>query len=416
MRGWSEGFSRPSGGLPRRPGLGNDVSEGHVPGISPQQLLTQWVVGSLIVGGVLLLGGARAPGAALVGSSFCSFLAFLLKGLYGGKNLETLVHGAVIAGSVGLVVFGLAGLRGAAGEVRRRRRIAEDFGVPRFLVGAPLGRYPVALALAFGTVVVGAELDPPDSRRTDGGPRSRRTPSHGFEEPWVRPLLAFDVAFLALLFLVQAWQASRSSGEHEQEDDTASGVVDPSSQLAGRRSSCRCGSPRDLNRSQVPPVDLPGDVRPAWHVDEEEGTSMAEPSLYERLGGVFAIAAVIDHFSDAVVQNSIVGQASENPELREWHTNQLGRLPGLKFMRTLWVCNVAGGPFTFAATKPGSTPLGLEEAHRELRISPEEFDEVAAELGRSLDHFGVPPREKDEVLAAFAAHKGEVTEGSMASA
>ena len=38
------------------------------------------------------------------------------------------------------------------------------------------------------------------------------------------------------------------------------------------------------------------------------------------------------------------------------------------------------------------------------------------ELGRSLDHFGVPAREKDEVLAAFAAHKGEVTEGSMAPA
>jgi hypothetical protein len=91
----------------------------------------------------------------LVGSSFSSFLAFLLKGLYGGKNLETLVHGAVIAGSVGLVVFGLSGLRGAAREVHRRRRISEDFGVPRFLLGAPLGRYPLALALAFGTVVVG---------------------------------------------------------------------------------------------------------------------------------------------------------------------------------------------------------------------------------------------------------------------
>jgi hypothetical protein len=82
---------------------------------------------------------------------------------------------------------------------------------------------------------------------------------------------------------------------------------------------------------------------------------MGEPSLYDRLGGVFAIAAVIDHFSDAVVQNPIVGQASKNPELREWHTDQLDRLPGLKFMRTLWVCNVAGGPFAFAATKPGST-------------------------------------------------------------
>jgi hemoglobin len=143
---------------------------------------------------------------------------------------------------------------------------------------------------------------------------------------------------------------------------------------------------------------------------------MTETSLYDRLGGVFAIAAVVNHFSDAVVQNPIVGQRSDNPALREWHTNNLGRLPGLKFMRTLWVCTVAGGPFEFAATRPGSTPLGLEEAHRDLRISPEEFDEVAAELGRTLDAVGVPAREKDEVLAAFAAHKGEVTEGFLAAA
>jgi hemoglobin len=138
---------------------------------------------------------------------------------------------------------------------------------------------------------------------------------------------------------------------------------------------------------------------------------MTETSLYERLGGAFAIAAVVDHFSEAIVQNPIVGQNSENPALREWHTNNLGRLPGLKFMRTLWVCNVAGGPQHYAATKPGSTALGLEEAHRELKISPAEFDEVAAELARTLDVFNVPEREKEEVLAAFAAHKGEVTEG-----
>jgi hemoglobin len=140
---------------------------------------------------------------------------------------------------------------------------------------------------------------------------------------------------------------------------------------------------------------------------------MMDPSLYDRLGGAFAIAAVVDHFSDALVQNPIVGQASKNAALREWHTNNLGRLPGLKFMRTLWVCNVAGGPQQYAATKPGSTPLGLEEAHRELKITPAEFDEVAAELGRTLDFFKVPEREKEEVLAAFAAHKGEVTEGSQ---
>jgi hemoglobin len=142
-----------------------------------------------------------------------------------------------------------------------------------------------------------------------------------------------------------------------------------------------------------------------------EEAEMAESSLYERLGGAFAIAAVVDHFSDAIVTNPIVGQRSENAALRDWHTNNLGRLPGLKFMRTLWVCNVAGGPQHYAATKLGSTPLGLEEAHRELRISPAEFDEVAAELARSLDFFEVPEQEKGDVLAAFAAHKGEVTEG-----
>ena len=41
---------------------------------------------------------------------------------------------------------------------------------------------------------------------------------------------------------------------------------------------------------------------------------------------------------------------------------------------------------------------------------------MAAELARSLDAAGVPAPEKDEVLAAFAAHKGEVTEGSLAAA
>lgn len=138
---------------------------------------------------------------------------------------------------------------------------------------------------------------------------------------------------------------------------------------------------------------------------------MSEATLYERLGGAFAIAAVVDHFSDAVIRNPITGQGSEDSELNEWSTNDLARLPGLKFMRTLWVCDISGGPQSYAATKPRSTPLGLEEAHRALSISHAIFDEVAAELGRSLDHFNVPEREKGEVLAAFAAHKGEVVEG-----
>ena len=137
-------------------------------------------------------------------------------------------------------------------------------------------------------------------------------------------------------------------------------------------------------------------------------------SLYDRLGGVYAIAAVVDQFSDALIQNPVVGKNSKNPALRDWSTNSLSRLPGLKFERTLWVCDITGGPFKFSATKPGKTHLGLEEAHRGLKISPAEFDEVAAELGRSLDLAKVPAHEKGEVLAAFAAHKNEVTAGFKA--
>ena len=118
------------------------------------------------------------------------------------------------------------------------------------------------------------------------------------------------------------------------------------------------------------PVALAGPDNAYAQGKETTKETTSEKSLYERLGGVFAIAAVVDHFSDAVVKNPIVGQKSKNPQLREWHTKNLGRLPGLKFMRTLWVCNISGGPFQFTATKPGKTPLGLEEAHRDLRISP----------------------------------------------
>src|SRR5215468_11918724 len=135
---------------------------------------------------------------------------------------------------------------------------------------------------------------------------------------------------------------------------------------------------------------------------------MAEPTLYERLGGIFAIAAVIDTFSDRLLKNQKITDA--NPELHEWHTSTYHtRMPGLKFGRTLWLAAQAGGPFQY-------TGLDLRDAHFNLKISPEVFDEVAAELARTLDEFKVPEREKGEVLAAFAAEKGEVSAGSQPGA
>ena len=139
-----------------------------------------------------------------------------------------------------------------------------------------------------------------------------------------------------------------------------------------------------------------------------EGTGR---SLYDRLGGVFAIAAVVDHFSENILENPKVGKESPNRALREWSNNQPDRLPGLKFMRTLWVCAAAGGPQEYVATRPGATLMGMDAAHRDFHISSDEFDAVAAELEKSLDHYGVPEQEKSEVLGAFAAHKEEVIAG-----
>jgi len=44
---------------------------------------------------------------------------------------------------------------------------------------------------------------------------------------------------------------------------------------------------------------------------------MAEKTLYERLGGIFAIAAVVEQFSDQLLKNPKIVNA--NPELKEWH-------------------------------------------------------------------------------------------------
>lgn len=168
---------------------------------------------------------------------------------------------------------------------------------------------------------------------------------------------------------------------------------------------------RDVLMGTASLVLLTGATMTAVSSSNAIAQSGPSASLYERLGGIFAIAAVVNYFSDQIIENPVAGRRSKNAALREWHTKSLARLPGLKFMRTLWVASVSGGPFTYAPTKPGADVLGLENAHKNLKIAPHEFDAVAGVLAASLDHFKVPEREKKEVLAAFAAHKNEVTEG-----
>src|SRR5262245_55638600 len=130
-----------------------------------------------------------------------------------------------------------------------------------------------------------------------------------------------------------------------------------------------------------------------------KSTTPEQASLYDRLGGYFGIAAVVDRFSDEIIKNP---KLKKNPALKEWnHTQAKTRLPGLKFGRTLWIAAAAGGPFEY-------TGLPLSCAHAEFSRSAEEFAEVGAEIVRALDYYGVPEREQQELVAAYIASMSDV--------
>lgn len=132
-----------------------------------------------------------------------------------------------------------------------------------------------------------------------------------------------------------------------------------------------------------------------------EGTP--ELSLYERLGGIFAISAVVNRFSDEIITNP---KLNENPALKAWNeTEAASRLPGLKFMRTLWIAALTGGPFEY-------TGLPLHDAHTRFHLTSEEFDEVGAEIVRALDYYKVPEREKKQLVDAYVLSKPDVVAAS----
>jgi len=136
----------------------------------------------------------------------------------------------------------------------------------------------------------------------------------------------------------------------------------------------------------------------------DDATATAEePSLYDRLGGIFAIAAVVNRFSDGIITNP---KLNENPALKAWNETEAEfRLPGLKFGRTQWVAALAGGPYEY-------TGLPLEEAHKDLHLTAEEFAEVGAEIVRALDYYKVPEREKQELVDAYMTAMPQVVTAS----
>ncbi len=121
-----------------------------------------------------------------------------------------------------------------------------------------------------------------------------------------------------------------------------------------------------------------------------------EMSLYDRLGGVYAIASVVDDFIDRVLINDIL---NANPAIKEARD----RVPkaGLKYRVTEMVCMATGGPCKY-------TGRSMKESHVHLNITEKEWDALVVDFKASLGKFNVPEKEQQELLTIVGSTKKDI--------
>lgn len=121
-----------------------------------------------------------------------------------------------------------------------------------------------------------------------------------------------------------------------------------------------------------------------------------EKSLYDRLGGVYAIASVVDDFIERLLVNDIL---NANPAIKEARA----RVPkaGLKYRVTELVCQVTGGPQKY-------TGRSMKDAHKHLNITEKEWDAMVADFKVTLNKFKVPAKEQEELIGIVASTKPDI--------
>jgi hemoglobin len=127
-------------------------------------------------------------------------------------------------------------------------------------------------------------------------------------------------------------------------------------------------------------------------------------SLYDRLGGAYAIATVVDAFIEKLLVNDTL---NANPAISEARA----RVPkaGLKFHVTALVCQVTGGPQTY-------TGRSMKEAHRSLHITQREWDAMVQDFVEVLNEHEVPKAEQNELLTIVGSTKGDIVVQQSATA
>ncbi len=129
------------------------------------------------------------------------------------------------------------------------------------------------------------------------------------------------------------------------------------------------------------------------------GVAMAEEppkALYDRLGGVYSIATVVDDFIERLLVNHTL---NANPAINQARS----RVPkaGLKFHVTALVCEVTGGPCTY-------TGRAMKESHQQLNITEGQWQAMAADFQKTLDKFTAPAKEQEELIIIVGSTKKDI--------
>ena len=121
-----------------------------------------------------------------------------------------------------------------------------------------------------------------------------------------------------------------------------------------------------------------------------------QPSLYDRLGGVYSIAVVVDDLIDRVMTDP---RLNANPAVDEAHH----RVPpaGFKYLATEMVCWASGGPQRY-------TGRSMADSHRHLNITPQEWEAFMDDFQQTLDKFKVPSAEQAELRAIVQSTYGDI--------
>ena len=119
-------------------------------------------------------------------------------------------------------------------------------------------------------------------------------------------------------------------------------------------------------------------------------------TLYERLGGVYSIATVVDDFIDRIMADP---RLNSNPRVNEAHH----RVPpaGFKYLVTEMVCWATGGPQKY-------TGRSMAESHKDLRITSQEWEAFLDDFQQTLDKFSVPQQEQAELKAIVDSTRSDI--------